>query len=74
MFVDLDTGEIINLGDGELNLAGNIITFTTEQLRVNRRYNITVRASNSARSATSYVAISECSYIIYNSVPCVLYP
>ena len=64
MFVDLDTGEIITLGDRELPIVGNNITFTTEQLRVNRHYNVTVRASNSAGSTTSYVTISECSYII----------
>ena len=62
VFVDLDTGEIITLGYGELTIAGNNITFiTTEQLRDNRRYNVTVRASNSAGSTTSYVTISKCS-------------
>ena len=54
-FVDLDTGEIITL-EG--------ITFTTQEVRVNRHYNVIVRASNSAGSTTSYVTISECSYII----------
>ena len=63
-FVDLDTGEIIKLGNGELTIAEINITFAAEQLRVNRRYNVTVRASNSAGSTTSYVTISECSYII----------
>ena len=63
-FVDLDTGEIVTLGNGELTIAEINITFATEQLRVNHRYNVTVRASNSAGSTTSYVAISECSYII----------
>ena len=53
--VDLDTGEIITL-EG--------ITFTTQEVRINRRYNVPVRASNSAGSTTSYVTISECSYII----------
>ena len=64
MFVDLDTGEIITLGDGELTTAGNNITFNAEQLSVNRRYNVTIRASNKAGSTTSYVTISKCSYII----------
>ena len=63
-FVNLDTGEIITLGDEELISAGNNITFRTEQLSVNRHYNVTVRASNSAGSTTSYVTISECSYTI----------
>ena len=64
MFVDLDTGEIITLGDRELTIAGNNITFSAEQLSVNRHYNVTIRASNSAGSTTSYVTISEYSYII----------
>ena len=54
-FVDLDTGEIITL-EG--------ITFTTQEVKVNRHYNVTVNASNSVGSTTSYVTISECSYII----------
>ena len=62
--MDLDTGEIITLGDEELTTQENNITFTTEQLRVNRRYNVAVRASNSAGSTTSYATISECSYIM----------
>ena len=63
-FMDLDTGEIITLREGELTIVENNITFTAEQLRVNRLYNVTVRASNKAGSTTSYVTISECSYII----------
>ena len=63
-FVDLDTEEIITLGDEELTIAGNNITFTTEQLKTNRHYNVTIRASNSAGSTTSYVALSECSHMI----------
>ena len=62
--MDLDTGEMITLREGELTIADNNITLTTEQLRVNRLYNVTVRASNKAGSTTSYVAISKCSYII----------
>ena len=58
-FMDLDTGEIITLGDGELTIVENNITFTTEQLSVNRHYNVTVRASNKAGSTNSYVALSE---------------
>ena len=62
IIIDLDTGEIMR--DGELTITGNNITFTNEQLKVNHRYNVTVRASNSAGSATSYIAISdECTYV-----------
>ena len=64
MFVDLDTGEIITLGDGELTIAGNNITFNAEQLSANRLYNVTVIASNKAGLTTSYVTISECSHTI----------
>ena len=60
IFVDLDTVEIITLGDGEFIIAENNITFTTEQVRVNRLYNVTINASNSAGSATSYDTISNC--------------
>ena len=63
-FMDLDTGEIITLREGELTIADNNITFTFEQLSVNRHYNVTIRASNSAGSTTSYATISECSHII----------
>ena len=62
--MDLDTGEIITLREGELTIADNNITFTFEQLSVNRHYNVTIRASNKAGSTTSYVAMSECSHII----------
>ena len=65
-FVHLDTEEIITLRGGDLTIAANNITFkiTTTELRMNYFYTIIVRASNSAGSATSYVTISECSYII----------
>ena len=64
MELDTSTGEIITLREGELTRAENNITLTTEQLRVNRHYNVTIRASNKAGSTTSYVALSECSHII----------
>ena len=51
-FVDIDTGEIITLGDTDLTIAETNITFTTQQLRENHRYNVTVIASNIAGSAT----------------------
>ena len=62
--MDLDTGEIITLRDEGLNIAGNNITLTTEQLSVNRHYNVTIRASNSVGSDTSFITLSECPYII----------
>ena len=62
MLVDLDTGK--NNFNGTNTIKLNYITFTIENIEVNRRYNVTIRASNSAGSTTSYVTISECSYII----------
>ena len=64
--MNLDTEVIITLRDGDLIIAVDNITFkiTTTELRINQLYNVTVNASNSAGSTTSYVTISECSYII----------
>ena len=45
-FVDVDTGETIPLGDADLNIAETNITFTTQQLVLNRQYRIQVSASN----------------------------
>lgn len=57
-FVDLDTDEIIR-GGTDLTIEGNNITFTTEQLTVNRHYNDHVNATNIAGSVKSDVQISE---------------
>ena len=53
-FGDLDTEEIITLGDEELTIAEENITIITKQLRVNRQYNVTVLATNSQGSAISF--------------------
>lgn len=58
--VDLDTGESIPVRGADSTIAENNITFTTEQLITNHRYNVTTRADNAAGSATSYNTISEC--------------
>ena len=58
-FGDLDTEEIITLGDEELTILKKSITIITKQLRVNRQYNVTVLATNSRGSAISYANISE---------------
>ena len=50
---DLDTGESITLGDGELTIGENAITFTSEQLTDNRNYSVTVNATNAAGSTSS---------------------
>ena len=65
-FVDLDTGELKTLLRGtNLTVAWNIITFSTELLRVNGRYNVTITVTNIAGSATLYSTISECIELNY---------
>ena len=58
-FFDIDTGETITLGDTELTITETNITFTTQQVRENRRYNVTVMASNAAGSVMFIAAISK---------------
>ncbi len=59
MFVDLDTGESITLGDTDLTVEGNNVTFTTELLTTNRRFNVTANATNIAGSSVSHTTMSE---------------
>lgn len=65
--MDVDTGESGNLERTESNItfALNTITFTTERLRTNRRYNITVTARNIAGSSTDYFQASKGSCTLY---------
>ncbi len=58
VFVDVDTGETITLGDTALTITETNITFPTQQLRENRHYNVTVTASNYRGQAVSYTRIS----------------
>ena len=58
-FTDLDTGEVISLENADLNITGANVTLGTEELRENRHYNITIRASNIAGSARSDDIISK---------------
>ena len=58
-FEDVDTREIITLEGNDLTITETNITFTTQQLRENRHYNVTVAASNTAGSATSQAGISK---------------
>ena len=52
-FVDRDTGERMN----KSLITGNaIITFTTEQLRKNRQYNVTVNAIDVESSVTTIIS------------------
>ena len=65
--MDVDTGEIITLEETDLTIEGTSITFTARQLRENRRYNVTVTASNIAGSTTSKVNISLCLATVIHS-------
>ena len=56
--MDLDTGEIIAGVDTSVD-HNESTTFITQPLTVRRHYNVTVNASNSAGSATSYTIISK---------------
>ena len=57
VFVDIDAEEQIVI-DG-LIAAVNNISFTSEKLMLNRHYNITIMATNSNGSNTSYAKISK---------------
>ena len=55
-FMDEDTGEIIIVVG---SISRNIITFTTERLKTNRLYDVSVNASNINGSALSNFSFSE---------------
>ena len=55
IIVDVDTGETFTL---DMTIAETNITFNTQQLRENRRYNVTIISSNAAGSATLQTRIS----------------
>ena len=58
-FVDIDAGETITLGESDLILSVNNISFTIQQVRENRHYSVTVIASNAAGYAVSQIGISK---------------
>ena len=47
----------------DLNITMNIIMFTSEKLKKNQLYTVSVNASNINGSAVSYVSLSESSLI-----------
>ena len=55
--LDIRTGESVEIAN--LTITGSNIAFASSQLRDNRHYNVTVRASNNVGSATSYTIISK---------------
>lgn len=59
IFLDHDTGENIIKRDSDLDIVERNITFTTEQLKANRHYIVTIQAWNTNGSFTSYTNLSE---------------
>lgn len=57
--LDIDTGEDITIGDSNLAVVAetNITFTTTQQLRQNRHYNVTVTASNIVGQITTSSAV-----------------
>ena len=56
--LDVDTAEAIVIRD-TLSLVGNTITFNKEELRSNRKYNVSIRAKNAAGTIISNTEISK---------------
>ena len=57
--MDTNSGELVALRRVTVTVGNEFITIITDQLRDNRHYNITIRASNSAGEVTSSVEISK---------------
>ena len=56
-FVDVDAEETITLGESDLILSVNNITFTLQQVRENRHYSITVTTAGLATSQIGILSI-----------------
>ena len=57
--VDIDTDSTIILGDDDVTLIENNITFPSTLLTVNRWYNLTIVSSNAAGLAASHTLLSK---------------
>ena len=62
--MDRDTGERTVLNDANLTVTGNHISFLSQGLIFNRRYDTSIEATNIAGSATSHRRISEAIVIL----------
>ena len=62
-FTDIDTGEVVMIGDADLLIAENTINISTDQLTANRLYTISVIARNVAGPGTSFFQISKDKYL-----------
>ena len=67
MFVDINTGGTITLGDTDLAIAETNITFDSQLLTLNRWYRVMVSASNIGGNAMSTEIISKLRYNIQNA-------
>lgn len=56
---DLNTGHTFEIPQSDLDIVESNITFTTNEMMVNRYYLITIRIENSAGPFTSNAAISK---------------
>ena len=59
MLMDQNTGEEIIMGDSDVDIIRNIVTFTSQRLNKNRLYSVSVNASNINGSAISNASLSE---------------
>ena len=57
--VDLDTDSTIILGDDNVTMLENSLTFTATLLTVNRQYDLTAVLSNAAGFAVSHTMLSK---------------
>lgn len=60
MFLDLNTGEKINIERTSLNYSNSSIAFNAALLNTNRQYRVFVNASNPKGSAFSSTNLSKC--------------
>ena len=59
VFIDLHEKEIITIESSNLTITDSSVVFTTEQLRKNRLYDVTIHAINVNGSATSDTRMSK---------------
>ena len=62
--LDVDTGETIIIRDLDLIIEETNITFTSQQLTENRRYNVTITASNIVGQTTTSVTMISTSSLL----------
>jgi hypothetical protein len=57
-FEDIDTGNVVVLSGIDLTISGNEINFLSNQLMQGHQYNVTVRATNAAGTASIATILS----------------